>query len=334
MSAIHRPRWVCTAMFLGAALTLTSCTSGPTDSDVPGHASADGYPVTVENCGAEVTFDQTPERLVLLKSASAPALHMLGVLDRAVARAGAFPAEYFNDDAIEVLDGIPQLGSDIDATGHLQISQDVVIDQSPDVVFGEVENLPRQSMAQVGIPLLEEPSFCSTGSAESPSFDDVYQQLRLYGDVFDRSDRADEVISDLQQRVSAARSAADADENRTAAVLYPTVGGGTTYAYGTGSMAHPQLTAAGFTNVFEQSRDRVFEVSAEQLLAQDPDIIILLHSDGDPAAVEQALGQLPGAENLSAVQQDQVLTQLLNFTEPATPLSVDGLERIIERFHP
>ena len=29
-------------------------------------------------------------------------------------------------------------------------------------------------------------------------------------------------------------------------MLYPTVGGGPLYAYGTSSMAHPQLEAAGF----------------------------------------------------------------------------------------
>lgn len=319
------------ALLVAGSLLLAACSSSTEATG--GETSTDGYPVTVDNCGADVTFDSEPERLVLLKSASVPALHSLGVLDRAVARAGAFPQEYFDEATLEELEDIPELTSDVDATGHLHISKDIVIAQEPDVVFGEVENLPRQSLEASNIPLLEEPAFCATGADESPDFDSVYNQVEVYGEVFNKHDKADTEITDLQDRVEAAKAQVPEDEQRTAAVLYPTVGGGTTYAYGTGSMAHPQLEAAGFTNVFEDTSERVFEVSSEQLLGRDPDIIILLHSEGDPEAVEDTLRNLPGAETLTAVQDDQVMTQLLNFAEPATPLAVTGLEHIVERFH-
>ena len=321
------------AIALASTLLLSACGSQPAATEEQ-EAPTDGYPVTVENCGAEVTFDAAPEQLVLLKSASVPALHELGVLDRAVARAGAFPEEYFDDATLAELENIPQLASDVDATGHLQISKDVVIAQQPDVVFGEVENLPRQSLSQVDISMLEEPALCATDPDTQPDFEGVYDQLELYGQVFDKREEAETYIQELEQRVAAAESKADEDEERTAAVLYPTVGGGTTYAYGSGSMAHPQLKAAGFTNVFENTSERVFEVSSEQLLGMDPDIIILLHSEGDPDHVDAALRDLPGAGDLQAVQNEEVMTQLLNFSEPATPLSITGLERIVERFHP
>ena len=113
-------------------------------------------------------------------------------------------------------------------------------------------------------------------------------------------------------------------------MLYPTVGGGVTYAYGTASMAHPQLEAAGFRNVFDDVDERVFEVTIEELLGRNPDVLVLLHSDGDPAAVEKALTGLPGAGDLTAVRTGNVMTQLFNFTEPPTPLSIDGLERIVD----
>lgn len=334
MRPARTPVYKTGALILAGLLSLPACGTAAPSNDGANAANNGGYPVTVENCGAEVTFDAAPQRLVLLKSASVPALHALGVLDRAVARAGAFPDDYFDESTLAELDTIPQLTSDVDATGHLQISKDVVIAQEPDVVFGEVENLPRQSMAQVNIPLLEEPAFCASGADTSPTFDSVYDQLEVYGEVFNKQTEADTVIQDLQDRVAAAETQAQGQEQRTAAVLYPTVGGGTTYAYGTNSMAHPQLEAAGFTNVFEDTTERVFEISSEQLLGRDPDVIILLHSEGDPNAVEAALRELPGAEQLTAVHNDDIMTQLLNFTEPATPLSVTGLENIVERFHP
>ncbi|MBJ7529099.1 MAG: ABC transporter substrate-binding protein [Nocardioides sp.] len=267
----------------------------------------------------------------MLKSAAVPYLHDLGVLDRVVARAGLYPSEYYDEQTLAELDAIPELTSDTDTSGHLQISKEVVVAQRPDLVLGEVDNLSRSSLEAVDVPLLEEPALCETGGSE-PGFDDVWSQLALYGEVFDRPDEAAAATADLQERLAAVEAAVGEPSGRTAAVLYPTVGGGTTYAYGTGSMAHPQLEAAGLENVFGDVDERVFEVTLEELLGRDPDVVVLLHTDGDPAAVEEALVGLPGAERLTAVREGEVMTQLFNFTEPPSPLSVDGLEAIVARF--
>ncbi|MFY1701956.1 ABC transporter substrate-binding protein [Micromonospora sp. WMMA1923] len=295
-------------------------------------AAGPGYPLTVTNCGAQVTFDDAPQRVVLLKSSAVPYLHALGVMDRVTARAGQYPKEYYDAATQAELDRIPLLTDKTDTSGHLQISKEVVISQQPDLVLGEVDNLSRDTLSAVDIPLLEEPAMCpdSTGA---PTFDDIYEQMRAYGRVFDRDTEAATAVTALRERMTRIQTQASAPaDGRTAAVLYPTVGGGTTYAYGTASMAHPQLEAAGFRNVFADVRERVFEVTVEELLGRDPDVLILLHGDGDPRAVEQGLTGLPGAEKLKAVRAGNVMTQLFNFTEPPTPLSIDGLERIMRRF--
>ena len=56
------------------------------------------------------------------------------------------------------------------------------------------------------------------------------------------------------------------------------------------------------------------------------------HSEGDPDQVVEALTDLPGADELTAVRDGEVMPQLFNFTEPPTPLSVEGLRRIVDRF--
>lgn len=327
-----RPARTILAVVISACLLLAGCSTPATGAggvDPQGH-----YPVTVTNCGEDVTFTEAPDRLLLLKSASVPALHGLGVLDRAVARAGAYPAEYYDQPTLAELAEIPQLTGNLDPSGHLHLSREVVIAQEPDLVLGQVENINRQSLTPMGIHTVEEPALCP-GNLQELTFDDVYEQLRVYGEIFDRGGTAEQMIDDLQGRIeSVRRTVAESEQPpRTAAVLYPTVGGGTTYSYGVHSMAHPQLEAAGFHNVFGDVDSRVFEVTVEELLGRDPDVIILLHSEGDPAPVEQALTLLPGAENLSAVRDGDVMVQLMNFTEPATPLTVTGLERIVERFH-
>jgi iron complex transport system substrate-binding protein len=317
------------ATTLVATVALSSC--GLAAGDETADTDAEGaYPLTVDNCGAEVTFDAAPEQVVLLKSAAVPFLAELDVLDRVTARAGEYPRDYYDDETWAQLQEVPALTGRTDTSGHLQISKEVVIGEEPDLVLGEVDNLSRDTLAAVDIPLLEEPAMCAEG-VDGPGFDDVADQLTTYGEVFDRRDEAAAAVADVEERV-AELSAEPAGERQTAAVLYPTVGGGVTYAYGTRSMAHPILEAAGFENVFADADERVFEVTAEELLGRDPDVMILLHSAGDPDEVEAAVTGLPGADDLSAVQDDALMPLLFNYVEPPTPLSVEGLAQIRERF--
>ena len=314
-----------------ATATLVLATTTACGADAAGDEPATaGFPVTIENCGAEVTFDAPPERVVMLKSSAVPYLHALGVMDRVVARAGEYPADYYDAETQAELDDIPLLTDEMDTSGHLQISKEIVIAEQPDLVLGEVDNLSRDTLDAVDIDLLEEPAMCPEG-VDDPGFDDVYSQLETYGKVFDREGEAAQAVADLRKRVTELETK-KVGEGRTAAVLYPTVGGGVTYAYGTRSMAHPQLEAAGFEDVFADVDERVFEVSTEDLLERDPDVIILLHNSGDPKEVEESITQLAGAEDLTAVRNGDVMAQLFNFTEPPSALSVDGLERIIDRF--
>ena len=334
MSLRSRPLRPATLAAVGVLMmgALSACGAGPDAEDRVSSTSDGSYPVTVINCGTEVTFERAPERVVLLKSAAVPYLHALGVMDRVTARAGAYPEAYYDRATLAELDEIPLLTDQMDSSGHLQISREVVIGQEPDLVLGEVDNLSRDSLDAVSIPLVEEPALCATGGDTDPSFDDVSAQMKLYGAIFGREEQATRAITAMEQRIEEVEAEVGPARQRTAAVLYPTVGGGTTYAYGTSSMAQPQLTAAGFTNVFDDVDDRVFEVTLEELLGRDPDVLVLLHSDGDPQDVTEAVTGLPGAEQLTAVRNGDVMTQLFNYTEPATPLAVEGLEHIVERF--
>jgi iron complex transport system substrate-binding protein len=326
-------RLLLAAPALAATAALVSACGAADTADGAPAATAFAEPVTVENCGAGLTFDAPPERVVMLKSAAVPYLHELDAMDRVVARAGEFPAEYYDDATLAELEEVPLLTDQMDTSGHLQISKEVVVAQRPDLVLGEVDNLSRGALEAVDVPLLEEPALCETTGAR-PSYDDVWSQTALYGRVFGETARAEDAVAAMQERLAGLEAEVADRPTRTAAVLYPTVGGGVTYAYGTGSMAQPQLEAAGFENVFDDVDERVFEIGPEELLGRDPDVLVLLHSAGDPGAVEDAVRALPGAGDLTAVRDDALVTQLFNFTEPPSPLAIDGLERIIEATGP
>lgn len=172
-------------------------------------------------------------------------------------------------------------------------------------------------------------SYCG-GLEERASFTLLFEEIAAYGAVFDRAAEAEALVSSLQERIDTA--AARPHGVSTAAVLYASAGGGPVYAYGAASMATAQLDALGIENVFSRHRAAVFESGAEPLLAADPDLLIVLH-EGTTDEEEMLAALLGGSrfDALRAVREKAVLPLLFNSTEPASPLIVDGLERIGDR---
>lgn len=298
-------------------------TSGDSGTSSSG-ASADGFPLTIANCAEEVTLHKAPERVVLLDSAPVTTLEGIGVLDRVVARAGSFPDGYFSADLRARLAEIPALSEDIDLSGHLQISQEVVIAQSPDLVLGLPDGITREGLRAAGAAALLPRTYCGN-LEERASFAALHAEIESYGEVFGRRDEASTLVTALEERVDAV---SQAPAGLTAAVLYAS-GGGPLYAYGATSMATAQLDVLGVENVFAESPERVFEVSLELLLAADPDLLIVLHEGAMPE--EELLARSMGGarlDSLRAVRDAAVMPLLFNFSEPASPLVVDGLERI------
>ena len=89
------------------------------------------YPLTIDNCGTEVTFEAAPERVVTIKSSTLELLLALGLEDRVVGTAfsdGPVPDEYADAaSGLEVLsDKVP--------------SQEVTLAAEPDLVFAGWES--------------------------------------------------------------------------------------------------------------------------------------------------------------------------------------------------
>lgn len=315
-------------------ITATACSDGSADGSGSGPGIAEGFPLELANCEATLTVDAPPQRIVLLESAPVTTLDGIGVLDRVIARAGAFPPGYYDAELDARVEAIPTLSDDIDATGHLQISQEVVISQTPDLVLGLPDGVTREALADAGAQVLVQDVFCATGE-ERASFGTLYSMISTYGRIFDHAEQAEHLTAALTERVTAVSESAKTVRTTTAAVLYPSLGGGPLYTYGAGSMVTAQLDALGIENVFAETAERVFEISAEPLLAADPDVLIVLYQgegdgEGDGSDVAGEMTAQDQLTELRAVRDQAVLPLLFNFAEPASPLVVDGLERIHE----
>lgn len=313
------------------ACGLVGCSQSSDTAATTTTAAADKT-MSFENCGHTVEVDGIPQKVLLVNRVGVvPILDALGVLDDVHMRAGSFATEYFTPELASKVDAIPNLTDKIDPTGHLQISKEEVVGTGSDLVIGYAGNVDYTAMSGTGTPIIEEPGFCGGLTGEA-TWDDVWDRIRFYGELFGKQDAAEKYIQETQERLTAAE-VKKAGEGLTVAVLYPATDGSVNYAYGTTSMSHPIVTSAGMTNVFADSSERVFEVSAEELIARNPDVIISLYSKGGEEAAKEAVEgvkHITGIEETTAMKNNAIMPMLLYFAEPSSGLSIDGLEQLNE----
>lgn len=337
MTMSDKPFAVCRVVLLAVLLAATLGSSGPraiAQERPPAAGATTQYPLVVRNCDVDLTLKEAPKRVIVMEPATIAILSPLGVLDRVVARIGSFPTDYFTDDENAAIAAIPELVSEQTSTGGAAISLEAVLDLSPDLVIGyETETITRAALARFGITLSVIPPYCATPPA--PSFARISAEVRLYGQMFDRNEEAETLATTLEQRVAEV-SARPVATGEKAAALYVSSDGSAIYGYSKLGMVDVQMQALGLTNIYADLPERVSEVNVESLIAGQPDVLILLYTDASstPEAVKALVTDLPGASTIPAVQKDGVYPLLFNYSEPPSPLAIDGLILLQELLAP
>lgn len=197
---------------LAAAVLCTSAQAEPTT-----------YPLTIENCGQEVTFEQAPERAVALGQNSAEVMLLLGLQDRMAATAfwpnKVLPELQAANDKVEVLTvEFPTL--------------EAVLSRQPDFVASMLTTLmgpdskvaKREDLESLKIPTYLSPSACSTtldandayGSrGELWTMDLLYREIEDLARIFDVADRGAALIEDFKAREAALRAEFEDREDLT-----------------------------------------------------------------------------------------------------------------------
>lgn len=306
------------------SLAVAGCGSGATAT-----GGADGFPMTVSNCGTPTTIEQRPERVVALGPSEVETLYSAGAASRIVARndAGA-KSDPYTPEMKAAVASVPQLGG-----GGGQITREAIIAAQPGLVTGSVSgSVPADmptNLAAVGIPMLPLRGNCGSNHAQGESdgtsdFEDVYFDVATFGTVLGTEPQATAAVADMKRRVAAARAPA-ALQGRTAAAGI--VMDNVFEVYGRRSMAHTQFQALGLRDAFADVDKRVFDANIEEVIARNPDVMVLLsYGQSDEQAREQFL-RIPGAANLAAVRNGALFVQPYEYSGQGS-LAVTGLENM------
>ena len=286
----------------------------PRPADSPAAAEGSGFPLTLDNCGFEVTFEAPPERVVTIKSSTAEMMLALGVGSRIVGSAfldGPLPAGLADAAAgTAVLEPFSERVPGTEATLALE----------PDLVYAGWESNvsadgagDRATLAQLGVATLVSPSACQ-GEGYQPdplTFDLVFDEIRTIGQVFGVPDRAEELVAEQQATLDAVTP-----DTRGLTALWFSSGSDTPFV-GAGIGA-PQmiLDAVGLTNIAGDVRETWTSMGWEQVIAADPDVLVLVDALWNSAEQKIAfLESHPATRELTAVREQRYLTVPFPATE-------------------
>lgn len=256
------------------------------------------YPLTLDNCGVQVTLPDAPQRVVTIKSTATEMLLALGLGDRIVGvgfQDGPAPEPWTAAAA-----ALPILSDKLP-------SQEVVLETEPDFIYGGWESNfaadgagERPTLAELGIASYVSPAACRSIKPAKLTFDDVFAQIGEMGTIFDAAPAAEALIAEQK----AALAAVSPDARGLTALWYSS---GTKAPYvGAGSGA-PQmmLEALGLENIMADVDDGWVAASWEAVVDANPDVIVLVDATWNSAEQKKKLL----AENPITSQLDAVINQ-------------------------
>lgn len=290
-------------------------TNAPTATAAPTEVPT-AAPITLtDSLGRSVTLAQPATHIVTLAPSDTEILNALGALDILVGR------DDFSDFPPEV-SSVPSIGSE-----YPNVNAEAVVALKPDLVLAAGVTNPDdvKKLADLGLTVY--------ATSNAKTLDDIYTDIQNVGALVGKSDEATKVVADLKARVQAI-----ADKAKTAAaqpVVFYEVDATEPekpWTAGTGTFIDQLITLAGGKNAGGSAAD-YYQISFEQLLTANPDIIVLGSSTYGGQTAE-TVAQRPNWNKLNALKNNAVYTFNDNLVSRPGPRIVEGLEALAKLIHP
>jgi iron complex transport system substrate-binding protein len=334
---------VLTACGSSSSSSATSVASGPAAASTSAAASRSStavaaYPVTVSDCGTPVTFTSAPTRAVSNDINTTEDMIALGLESHMVgefAASGSLPAgQPFPAEFAAGFKQVHEVSPD-----YFTLEQLVAL--KPDFLFAGWNyglqagtNLTPTNLATYGIKTLALTESCAhvESAKQSVSIADTYTDLTDLGEIFNVRQKAGQVVDSMKAQIAAVQAKVaslpkitvfDYDSGTSAPFTGPGL-----------AMPNAEITLGGGTNIFASLKQSWTSVSWEQVVADDPDCIIINnYSTPSAAAKEQFLETSPITKNLKAVRNRCFLPLAYDEVTPG-PRNAEAVAAIAHWLHP
>lgn len=296
-----------TLLFTLLLVLLTACASQaiPTPAAL---AFTDGL-------GREISLNGPAQKVISLAPSNTEILFAIGAGSQVVGRDNLsdYPAEAAN---------VADIGSAYEA-----LNTELIVSLEPDLVLAAEINTPEQVKA------LEDVGLTVYYLKNPVTLEAMYTNLEIVAQLTGHENEAATLIESLSARVDAVtQKVAGLTEKPT--VFYEIDGTDPSkpWTSGPGTFIDTLITMAGGVNIGGVLSDQFAQISAEEIVLQDPDFIIL----GDSAfgVTVESIGQRAGWEELTAVKNNSIFPFDDNLASRPGPRLVDGLEALLAILHP
>jgi iron complex transport system substrate-binding protein len=300
------------ALVLVAAAVLAAC--GP---NVPSTAlpAASPTPSLADGRGKVFDFTTPPQRIVTLAPSNTELVFAVGAGAQLVGR--------------DELSDYPPEAKQVASIGNTYptVNNEAVVALKPDLVLAADANSPEQIAALDNLKL-------NVFVVPNPkTFEGLYANLITLGAITGHAAEAGKLVDGLRARVLAVSNKFPATAPHPK-VFYELDATDPTkpYTAGAGTFVDLLIVAAGGQNVAATLPDPYAQISSEELVKQNPEIIIL--GDSAYGVTVESVAQRPGWADIAAVKNGKVYTFDDNLVSRPGPRLVDGLEALAKLIHP
>ncbi len=278
--------------------------------------SVDAAPINLtDGLGRTVALTGPARRVVSLAPSNTEILFAIGAGDQVVGR--------------DELSDYPEDAKKRTSVGGSmgQYSTEAILAQEPDLVLASELNPPEL------IKTLEDLDLTVYYLQNPASLEELYVNLNTVAKMTGREREAQALVDSLKHRVAAVdERLAGASDRPTVFYELDSTDPAKPWTAGPGTFIDLLIDRAGGENIGSQLDSDWAQISLEQLVALDPDLILL--GDSIWGVAPEAVQARPGWEALSAVKNNHVFPFDDNLVSRPGPRLVEGLEQLAKILHP
>ena len=212
--------------------------------------------------------------------------------------------------------------------GFAELDMETILSLEPDLILAADITAPEQIQALTDVDLTV---FALPNPVELPG---MFDNLRIVALLTGHEAETEELIVTLEERVTAvSNKIATVEENPLVFYEIDGTDPNAPWTTGTGTFVDTLITMAGGENVAAKLEGSWIQISIEELIVQDPELILL----GDAlwgGVTPEAVAAREGWDGLTAVKTNNVFPFDDNLVSRPGPRLVDGLEAMAQFLHP
>ena len=297
------------AILLFSIILLVACSSQLTTTP-----TLQSSPIE-DGLGRELILDEPAQRVVSLAPSNTEILFAVGAGDQVIGR------DEFSDYPDQAIT-LPSVGG-----GFGDYNLEAIVDLEPDLVLAAEINTPEQvkAMEDLGLTVFLLPN--------PISLEEMYGNLLTVAKLTGHESETEELVEVLRDRVSQVEMGIESAEDQpTAFYELDATDPSAPWTAGSGTFIDTLITMAGGVNIASDMEGQYLQISVEELLVRDPQVILL--GDSAYGVTAESLSERPGWNNISALLNNKIYAFDDNLVSRPGPRLVDGLEELARLLHP